>query len=515
MKWWMIPGVAMAWWLANAARGQETAAMRVAGIQVVQPVAPVMIRNEINPVIGFCIRVEGATEALSLESAGLALKGSGIESVEILTGTAEPPVRFGKRLGERLQITASEVTVSGTLPLVVGENWFWLSVRLSPAADPEGLIDAAVSRLKVSGKEIEVPDGDPAGAQRIGTAVRLPGDDGVKAFRIPGLARTTKGTLVGVYDVRYNNAADLPADIDVGVSRSTDGGRKWEPMRIAVDMGSDPQFSHDGVGDPCVFVDQVNGRIWIAALWSHGKRAWRGSEPGLTPEQTGQLVLVHSDDDGKSWSKPRNITREVKDPAWRLLLAGPGTGITTRDGTLVFPAQFRAADGTPFSSMIWSKDRGESWHIGTGVKSDTTEAQLVGLTDGSIMINCRDDRGGSRTVAVTRDLGETWQPHSSDRKALPEPVCMASLLRVSAENRTARLFFSNPASTRARDMMTLKMSEDEGVTWPEKFHTLYDVRGGFGYSCLAPVDDGHLGVLYEGSGGLFFLRIAMPEHAPK
>ncbi|MEO5913613.1 MAG: exo-alpha-sialidase [Luteolibacter sp.] len=511
MKWWEISGVAMVLWMGNPAMALETEAMRVAEIKVVQPVVPVVIRNEINPVIGFCIRTEGSTETKSLESVGLMLKGSGIESAEILTGIAEPPEKFGKRLGERMPITGGEMTVSGKLPLVPGENWFWLSVRLSPAADSDGVIDAAVCRLKVSGEEIGVPDGDPAGTQRIGTAVRLPGDDGVKAYRIPGLVRTTKGTLVGVYDIRHNNAADLPADIDVGVSRSTDGGRKWDPMRIAIDMGNDPKFAYDGVGDPCVFVDRVNGRIWIAALWSHGKRSWRGSEPGMTPEETGQLVLAYSDDDGKSWSKPRNITNEVKNPAWRLLLAGPGTGITRRDGTLVFPAQFRAADGTPFSTMIWSKDRGESWHIGTGVKTNTTEAQLVELTDGSIMINCRDDCGGSRTVAVTNDLGETWQPHSSDRKALPEPVCMASLLRVPAENGTARLFFSNPASTRARDTMTLKMSEDDGVTWPEKFHTLYDVRGGFGYSCLAPVDDGHLGILYEGSGGLYFLRIAIPE----
>ncbi|MCB1133169.1 MAG: exo-alpha-sialidase, partial [Verrucomicrobiae bacterium] len=294
----------------------------------------------------------------------------------------------------------------------------------------------------------------------------------------------------------------------VGASRSTDGGRTWEPMRVAMDMG---KGAGDGVGDPCVFVDRVTGRIWIAALWSHGNRAWNGSGPGLEPAETGQLVLVHSDDDGKTWSKPRNITKEVKDPAWRLLLDGPGTGITMKDGTIMFPAQYRAADGKPWSTLVYSKDRGETWQIGTGVKSDTTEAQLVETEEGVIMINCRDNRGGARTVATTRDLGKTWESHPTDRKALPESVCMASLLNWDVPDVGERLFFSNPATTSGRHTMTVKVSADRGMTWPESLHTLYDKRNGAGYSCLAPADDAHLGVLYEGPLEMYFLRIPVKE----
>ena len=136
----------------------------------------------------------------------------------------------------------------------------------------------------------------------------------------------------------------------------------------------------------------------------------------MTPEETGQLMLVSSDDDGRTWSDPVNITKQVKDPKWRFVLQGPGKGITLRDGTLVFPAQFRGENeepvsGKPFSTLIYSKDRGQTWQIGTGVKIETTEAQLVELGDGSIMINCRDNRGGSRSVYTTRDLGKTWQEH--------------------------------------------------------------------------------------------------------
>ncbi|MGC4017452.1 MAG: sialidase family protein [Luteolibacter sp.] len=161
--------------------------------------------------------------------------------------------------------------------------------------------------------------------------------------------------------------------------------------------------------------------------------------------------------------------------------------------------------------MLSSKDRGKTWTIGTGVKSDTTEAQLIELADGSIMINCRDNRGGFRTVATTTDLGKTWSPHPTDRKGLREPVCMGSLLRWVHPKHGDLVFFSNPDSSKGRQSMTVKLSRDQAMTWPESSGRLYDERPCFGYSCLAPADDSHLGVLYEGSGSLIYLRISLSE----
>ena len=341
----------------------------------------------------------------------------------------------------------------------------------------------------------------PEGDQRIGYAVRQRGDDGSKAFRIPGLATTNKGTLIGVYDVRYRTGGDLPGDIDVGMSRSTDGGQTWEPMKAIMDMGNDPQWRYDGVGDPAVLVDRGNGRIWVVGTWSHGNRSWHGSGQGMSPEETGQLMLTYSDDDGLTWSKPINITKQVKKSEWHFLLQGPGAGITMKDGTIVFAAQYQDGDkkadgskrGTPFSTILYSKDHGKSWKVGTGIKSNTTEAQVVELNDGSLMLNCRDNRGGARTVGVTKDMGKTWVMHPTDSKALNEPVCMASLLSMGE-----RLIFSNPNTRRGRYNMTIKVSEDEGMTWPDDWHSLYDSRNGSGYSCLAPIGKDHVGVLYEG-----------------
>jgi len=494
----------------------EDGPMRLASTAVVQPVMPVLVRKPVNPVVGLNVRVMGTERPLVLEGITLSLEGTtrprDVAEISVLRGGAKPTDAFGDRLGSRPSPGASApLRMTGRLPLAPGENWLWVCVRLTDTADIDGRIDASIRSLTVSGSTIAVGDGAPAGAQRIGVALRVRGDDGSDTYRIPGLARTNKGSLIAAYDVRYRGGADLPADIDVGTSRSADGGRTWEPMRIALDMGRDPKFAFDGVGDPCVFVDRKTGRIWVAALWSHGARAWIKSGPGMTPAETGQLVMAFSDDDGRTWSKPVNITPQVKDPAWRLVLAGPGTGITLRDGTLVFPAQFKDAGNVPHSTLIWSKDHGATWHIGTGVKSKTTESQLVELADGCIMINCRDDRGGARTVATTRDLGATWQSHPTDRLALPESVCMASLLALDMPGVGRRLLFSNPATTSGRHTMTVKVSDDDGLSWPDDRHTLYDSRKGLGYSCLAPVDDTHVGVLYEGLAELYFLRLPLPE----
>ena len=494
----------------------EDGPAKLLGITVVQPVVPVLVRKPDNPVFAIGLRVAGTKQPLVLESVTLSLAGTtrptDIAELGVVRGGGAPTDAFGPRLGGAAPpADLAAVTIAGQVPLEAGDNWFWVLVRLADSADIDGRVSVVITSARVSGTLIDVPPPEPVVAQRMGVAVRLRHDDGSDTYRIPGLVRTNAGSLIAAYDVRHRGWRDLPGDIDVGTSRSTDGGRTWEPMRIALDMGREERFAFDGVGDPCIFVDRETGRIWVAALWSHGKRAWHKSGPGMTPDETGQLVMSWSDDDGLTWSQPRNITPEIKDPAWRLVLAGPGTGITLRDGTLVFPAQFKDAQNMPYATLIWSQDRGRTWHIGTGVKDDTTESQLVELADGSIMINCRDNRGGARTVAVTRDLGATWQPHPTDRLALPDSVCMASLLALDVPGVGRRLLFSNPPTTTDRHTMTIKVSADEGRTWPEEWHTLYDGRKGWGYSCLAPVDDRYVSVLYEGASELYYLRLPLDK----
>lgn len=173
------------------------------------------------------------------------------------------------------------------------------------------------------------------------------------------------------------------------------------------------------------------------------------------------------------------------------------------DGTLVFPAQFKDSGQMPYSTIIYSKDHGRTWKIGAGAKSNTTEAQVVELKPGTLMLNMHDNRGGSRSVFTTDDLGASWIEHPTSRSALVEPVCMASLISFHFKNERGNykriLLFSNPNTVKGRHDITLKVSLDNGNTWPEKYYTLLDAGYSRGYSCLTQIDDHRVGILYESS----------------
>ena len=401
-----------------------------------------------------------------------------------------------------------EVVFRPDQPLEEGVHFFWVSLRMRPRASLATQVRVRLAEITLDGSPAYLDYLSPQGVvHRMGVGVRHAGDDGAAAFRIPGLVTTNKGTLLGVYDIRYNNSADLQEHIDIGLSRSTDGGQTWEKMRVPLSFGQHGGLpsAQNGVGDPAILVDEKTNTVWIIAAWTHGiggQRAWNSSGQGMEAEETAQLVLAKSEDDGKTWSAPMNITEQVKDPSWFFLLQGPGRGITTEDGTLVFAAQYIGADRVPCACILYSRDRGVTWHLHAPARTNTTEAQVAEIEPGVLMLNMRDNRGGSRAVSVTRDWGKTWEEHPSSRKALPEPVCMASLLHVKAdENSLGKdiLLFSNPNTTRGRHHITIKASLDGGMTWLPENQVLLDEAEGWGYSCLTLIDPETVGILYESS----------------
>lgn len=421
-------------------------------------------------------------------------------------------------LDEVAPVDSRKITLAADKLMPAGVNYFWVSLETQPDIPLLSTIEAKVSAVYVDGRENKIASGEGYSVRRLGSGLRFGGDDGSVAYRIPGLVTTPDGTLIAVYDIRHNTGRDLQEYVSIGMSRSRDGGETWEPMRTIMDFGESNGMprAQNGTGDPAVLVDRTTGAIWVVALWANGMGhglTWFNSAAGMDVGQTAQLMMVTSNDDGLTWSEPINVTDQMKDPSWTFFYEGPGSGITMADGTLVFANQYKDANGLPHAGIMYSKDHGKTWTTSAPARDDATESQVVELTPGVLMLNMRDNRGGSRAVSVTSDMGKTWTEHPSSRSALIEPVCMASLIK-SDDNALGRplLFFSNPDRTDARTHMTVKTSLDNGMSWPVESQVMLDEEEGWGYSCLTMIDPNTVGILYEGSTAmLVFQKIKLDE----
>ena len=494
------------------------------GVSASQRVHPVLIRNEHNPLLR--LTVEAEARGLTAESFTFALNGTDepndIESLQLFYSgdkeDFEPTNEFGAALTPN-----DELIFRGKQELSPGKNVFWLSVGLRQTADLGRSIDATCTSVQTSAGKAIPNDSSPGVRKRIGVALRKHMDDGVHTYRIPALATTPNGTLLCVYDMRRRKSRDLQEDIDVGLVRSRDGGQTWEPQRVIIDMGEWDGLPEEqnGVGDPGILVDGSTGEVFVSAVWMWGKpekHQWveDGSEPGHEIAKSAQFMMVRSTDDGLTWNEPKNLTRELKQPEWWLFAPAPNQGITLSDGTLVMPTQGRDENGYPFANITYSRDHGATWTVSNHAFSGGNECQAVELGDGSIMLNMRNDREDPyRAVYVTDDLGQTWTPHETNRSALIEPNCNGSLYRFDYEESGESkhiLLFANPNATDGRHHHTIKVSFDDGRTWPEEYQILLDEGRGRGYPSISRVDAEHVGIVYEGSrADLVFEKLSLDE----
>ena len=517
-------------------------------VSLTSPVLPVLTGKEFNPVQKIAL-IRQQPGDYTLEKVVLSLKGTtdigDITKVTLFGANEKGLPDTGVTVGEAV-LQGTMATFTDHFPVTGDTLTLWVTVTLKEEIDLTHRIGIQCSEIVTDKGRLRLPDSD-AQPLRTGVALRQHGQDGVHTSRIPGLATSKNGTLMAIYDARYESARDLQGHMDIALNRSFDGGRTWEPMQVVLDRkewGGMPE-KYNGVSDACILVDDRTGDIYVAGLWMHGLldaetgkwvegltadstrwlHQWRakGSQPGFGVKETSQFLITKSSDDGLTWSEPINIT-SAKKKEWWLFAPAPGQGITMTDGTLVFPSQGRDENGTSFSNITWSKDGGKTWKTSNPATKNTTECAVVELQDGSLMLNMRDNRNrgneevNGRSVFVTSDLGETWKEHPTSRKALIEPTCMASLHahRYMEDGvKKSLLLFVNPASTSKRNNITLKVSYDGGNTWPEEKQILLDEYSGRGYSCITSVNDSTLGILYESSqADMVFQTVSLKEIQP-
>lgn len=331
---------------------------------------------------------------------------------------------------------------------------------------------------------IAAPVAENAPQKPTNVDVFVSGEAGYHTYRIPALLTSPQGTLLAFCEGRKTGRGDH-GDLDLVLKRSTDGGKSWGKLELVYEEGGDAKIT---IGNPCPVVDQSNGRIWLPFTRNND-----------------DVFVTYSDDDGQTWAKPKRITPSVKDKAWTWYATGPGIGIQlTRGehkGRLVIPCDHRLRDvdggwrGAGHSHVIYSDDHGRTWRQGEPTENAMNECQVVELPDGRILLNMRSYRGhGRRAVAISKDGGVTWSACRDD-ETLVEPVCQASLIRYSWPHEgKSRLLFSNPASAKERHRLTIRLSYDEGKTWPIE-RLLY--AGSAAYSSLARLPDDEIGILYE------------------
>lgn len=539
LKWQMPAGTTALRFEADTAAGGGvliddlelmTGAMKIDQVRVHNPgVFPIMKRAVFNPALALEVKTTGASAPKAVQEIRFKVSDPAYVAGVTLRSGSDDGLDFShsKVYGTGVPLADGTVVIKSDAALDGGTSRLWLDVQPAGATPVGASISFSEVKTVIDGQTY-TPEHAPV-TQRVGTMLAFPGDnvgnqpEGAAprhcvAFRIPGIIRTASGALIACFDARYHHEGDLCADIDVATVRSTDGGQSWTMPEVSMDAGPG---AANGCGDPCILQDK-SGRIWMQSLVCHfsgGASLWT-SQTGFDKDKTGQWGMVYSDDDGKTWCKDYvNPTRQIKKAEWTTILAGPGNGIVTKNGTIVFPAQIwdRAANPRCMSTICYSTDGGKNWVYGTGVPHSTSECQVVELADGAIMINCRNEaRQGNRIVYVTRDLGKTWQPHATNNKSLSEPTCQGSIISVDSAKHGRLLLFSNPRIN-GRSNMTVRVSRDDGNTWNTGL--LYDSRRCMGYSCQAMVDDQNLGVIYEtchnsgknGNRGIGFIILPLDE----
>ncbi len=321
-------------------------------------------------------------------------------------------------------------------------------------------------------------------------------------YRIPSLVVSNKKTLLAFAQAKLDGFGDT-VDTRLVVRRSEDNGKTWG-KEIKIFNLDDETTSSAG---SCPVVDRSTGRIWSLITSNNRKYSESQLMPGYG-EDSRYAYIVYSDDDGRTWSKPKNISKQVKKEQWQWYVAGPGVGIQLErgkhKGRLIFPCDHSTKDNpdgslTFHSHLVYSDDNGKGWKTGAVTQHGYNECTAVELEDGSVLLNSRLHGAGekgknARGVSISRDGGETFA-ESFFSKDLIDAHCQGAIARYRWKegNKAGVIAFSNQAWP-WRSYLMVRFSYDDGKTWPTA-RVIYPWTSA--YSSVAALPDGSIGVLFE------------------
>ncbi|MCR1959472.1 Sialidase, N-terminal domain [Thomasclavelia cocleata] len=239
---------------------------------------------------------------------------------------------------------------------------------------------------------------------------------------------------------------------------------------------------------------------------------------------TQYLWLTYSDDDGKTWANPVDITPQVKQDWMMFLGTGPGVGLQLKDGKLAFPVYSASSNvgGSQSSAMIISADDGKTWTLGKSPQENMgndretmnnsgqmfTESQAVQLNNGQVKLFMRNTYANKVYVATSSDGGFTWD--RVDRTDINEVYCQLSVVNYTHDGKEYVVMTNPDHSPRTQGMVHIgEVDQTTGdITWT---NSQILNTGKFQYSCLSVLenneDDVRFGLLYEDdTDGTFKLR---------
>lgn len=339
------------------------------------------------------------------------------------------------------------------------------------------------------------------------------------SYRIPAVAVGYQGALFVFCEAHRTTASDWNTEVDLVYKKSTDHGVTWSSVVTLADASSTAGYGNPtAVYEPSWDAAHPQGRLHV--FFNYHSAA----ETGLNTLVYGDLKIyyTYSDDSGTTWAAKQDLTSTLN-PSSGLQLGydnvGPGIGIRQTQanaGRLVIPA---------LSRNFFSTNHGGSWSVefaplqSSGLPYNTNEAAVVETLDGLLLRNDRpkgavfDNPDNQRRWISWGNLGGSGFPAFVPQDALLDPKCQASILRYNF-NAPDRIIFLNSSSTANRCRMKVRISYDDGATWPRErwlyvgtppnnYATVTDAMnaGMGGYSSMMKTADFHIAAAVEISEG--------------